>query len=168
MFDLKFYLRSRSVSTDPVCEKPTLSAKFEKMIMKSMNAEVTEQPAVLHPPLNLPEFPRSRNTDPWLLDTWSELEEVVREQEQRQQLADDDADEDEDDGPSASAIFPGGLSSVSPFWFLLIGFLLGSGATMVLTYLWLSTTISCLIPRIRRAEAADSADASSQRVSLLR
>ena len=76
--------------------------------------------------------------------------------------------EHENGDAEPSGFFASAWNNVSPFWFLLIGFLLGSGATMVVTYLWLSTTISCLIPRIRRAETADSADANSQRVSLLR
>ncbi|XP_058802811.1 leucine-rich repeat-containing protein 24-like [Phymastichus coffea] len=150
---LKLYMRTKKIDTDQVCERPTLTAQFEKYI--SLKAATTEAEPRVTLQNELQNAPGSRQTkDPWEVDSWHEIEETVEEEQQV------------DSG--SSNIFANAIGNISPFWFLLIGFLLGSGATMVVTYLWLSTTISCLIPRIRRADAGETNDASSQRVSLLR
>ena len=152
MFSLKLYLRSRNIHTDLFCEKPLLAAEFEKIIgLKNIDVETETLPS--EPYISSKSKIPSHEKDPWDLDqSW--LEDAVHQEEERNS-----------DSPPPN-IFP--LGTVSPVWFLLIGFLLGSGATMIITYLGLSTTVACLVPRNRRAESTDSTDASSQRVSLLR
>lgn len=148
-------MRTRKIHTDQVCERPGITAQFEKFI--SMKTVTTEADPVVTLQNELQNAPESRQiNDPWEVDSWHEIEEAVEEHEQREANS------------NSSNLFANAIGNVSPFWFLLVGFLLGSGATMVVTYLWLSTTISCLIPRIRRADVGDANDASSQRVSLLR
>jgi hypothetical protein len=140
MHSLKMYVRSRNIETHSLCNKSALTIKFEKI---SIDQDVAKNES----------RPSKKSAEPWDLNPWRKLEEVAQKREPA-----------ESTGTFAGAFGKG----VSPFWFLLMGFLLGSGATMVVTYLWLSTTISCLIPRIRRAGVVESADVSSQRVSLLR
>ncbi|XP_011505939.1 PREDICTED: uncharacterized protein LOC105368595 [Ceratosolen solmsi marchali] len=144
MYSLKLYTRSRNIETHPICNKSALTIKFEKISIGQEAGKGESRPS-------------KKSSDSWDVDPWRKLEEAVQDQEQ----------ECEPTVPDPTSIFAFS-NGVSPFWFLLIGFLLGSGATMVVTYLWLSTTISCLIPRIRRAGVTDSPDTSSQRVSLLR
>lgn len=153
MYNLKLFLRYRSIKVDLVCGKSGM--RLEKPTsLKPINTE----PDTFKPSLKID----SDSQDQWNFDSWRGIEEAL------QQAQEDDDDEDEQKNNKNSGIFGSTFSNVSPLWFLITGVLLGSGATMIFTYLWLTTTISCLIPRIRRAEAADSSDANSQRVSLLR
>lgn len=59
------------------------------------------------------------------------------------------------------------LKDMSPYWLVIIGFLLGSAVTIVVTYLLLSTTVSCFQPMNRRCLCDSAVDGVSQRVSLL-
>ncbi|XP_003426821.1 matrix-remodeling-associated protein 5 [Nasonia vitripennis] len=159
-YELELYLRENKIRAEPLCRKPSsVSKKFENIIeLKAISSSESQSSAKKLLPRTSFTSPNNNNKVSWDMTPWHDLMEEAIEEQEEQQTADS----------GSSGIFPSTLGNVSPFWFLLIGFLVGSGATMVVTYLWLSTTISCLIPRIRRAEAADSVDASSQRVSLLR
>ena len=59
------------------------------------------------------------------------------------------------------------MRNTAPYWFIGLGFLLGSASTLVLIYLWFSTALSCRLLRIQRRNPLVSTDTTSQRTSLL-
>ncbi|KAJ8679769.1 hypothetical protein QAD02_015556 [Eretmocerus hayati] len=179
--DLNLYLRSANIRTELICERPSTSGggaiSLDRLIaMKTMSdADPTGRSSLPLLPGDTEPSGYTVSQPHWHVPSWRDHEEQFRPPEELFHRQPDESDVDDaevaDNEFRVSGTTNEGFngSGVSPFWFLVTGFLLGSGATMILTYLWLSTTISCLIPRIRRVEAADTTDASSsQRVSLLR
>ncbi|XP_014206966.1 reticulon-4 receptor-like 2 isoform X2 [Copidosoma floridanum] len=154
-YNLKVAIRKADIRMDPVCERPTLEAKFEEIIAKTSESDIDE-PIIIKSTKRPILVPRAElNEHTWDTESWREFEEALRDEQPP--MAE----------PRASNVFVATLNNLSPFWFLLTGFLFGSVATMLFTYLWFSDSVTCP-RRIRSSEIVNSPEVNSQRVSLLR
>ncbi|XP_043475251.1 leucine-rich repeat-containing protein 19-like [Leptopilina heterotoma] len=166
MQETQNYLQSKKVKFAQFCESSTTGVKkFERMKLET------------------PTSPPKKTFDIRLTfpDKSTELEEpweMVKNNE-------DDNDENNDDdeifktlqalNTSRNYNLSSNMINSSPYWFIGIGFLLGSASTLIATYLWLYAAISCKLLRFSRetdldrtnATSSSATSSSSQRISLL-
>ena len=140
MQDLQAYFRNKKIKFTSICDTHG-PKKFEKMIKLE---ESTKKSA---------EFRLSPSENPWDPDV-REKENVLK---------------------ALNAVnisenfnnFSTTMRNSSPYWFIGIGFILGSATTLIGIYVWFSTAMTCRLLRIQRRNPVESRDVTSQRVSLL-
>ncbi|KAK2577440.1 hypothetical protein KPH14_003547 [Odynerus spinipes] len=141
MYDLEASLRFRRVEHDAACNKTSPgSKKFEKMILRP------------------PQDPRGRShslsTDREHTKSWGSVK-CDNEYKNASTLSPDVESDD--------SVVRRNLQSMSPYWFLAMGFLLGCATSMVVCYMCLSNRSSCR----RHHDYRDTFDGDPQRVFLL-
>lgn len=140
-----------------VCESNNGPKKFERMKLETQSS-----PAPSKKSLNIRlSFPEKSMQDPWEI---IEKNEEVKEDETIKTL--------QALNISRKFNLSTNIINSSPYWFIGIGFLLGSASTLIATYLWLYAAISCKLLRFSRENDIDrsnisSTSSSSQRISLL-
>lgn len=148
MQELQAYLLSRKVKFTLFCEFAG-PKKFEKMIKFEAPFEKVSK---LQPPLE-EKTPKSEKG--WDLDFIKEDNENTLKT-----LNTINFTRNLDDLENS-------IRNTSPYWFIGIGFLLGSASTLTLIYLWFSAALSCRLLRIQRRSPMGSINITSQRTSLL-
>ncbi|KAL6448534.1 hypothetical protein ACFW04_000432 [Cataglyphis niger] len=140
MRDLQMYLAHKNIQYYPVCTKNLEPKKFEKMIVyKSQVGHEKHRPSItlesnIKNVITTKKFPA-------FIPTYKNTTTCVN--------------------ATNKANFTKTLNAISPYWFLVLGFLLGSACSMFTCYIWLTRKTSCCHGYRRRR------DNDAQRISLL-
>ncbi|XP_011707197.1 PREDICTED: amphoterin-induced protein 2-like [Wasmannia auropunctata] len=138
--DLQTYLTRRSIQYHAVCEKSAEPKKFEKMILYNPRIKYEKRRPIITSNSII-----KRNTTKYPTTSIPAHEKNTVARVNARDVTN----------------FAKALNSMSPYWFLAIGFLLGIACGMLSCYVWLTRKISCCRGCRRQT------DNDAQRVSLL-
>lgn len=141
MRDLQIYLAHRNIQYYPICTKNLEPKKFEKMIVYKPQIKHEKHRPSITLDSNIKKNMTTTKKYPAFTPIYKNTTTCVN--------------------ATNKANFTKTLNAISPYWFLVLGFLLGSACGMFTCYIWLTRKISCCRGYRRRRNN------DAQRISLL-